>query len=73
MILGRHGRKWLAALMAARDWARPFDDEDPSDTGRRRALRHRPGGVDAAPARMADGSPVTDDGGRGESAADVRP
>jgi hypothetical protein len=59
----------LAALTAARDWARPFDDEDPSDTGRRRALRHRPAGVDA----VADGSPVTDDGGRGESTADVRP
>jgi hypothetical protein len=45
----------------------------PSDTGRRRALRHRPAGGDAAPARMADGSRVTNDGGRGESAADVRP
>ena len=59
--------------MAAKDWARPFDDEGSSDTGRRRALRHRPAGGDAAPARMADGSRVTDDGGRGESAADVRP
>jgi len=28
----------------------------PSDTGRRRALRHRPAGGDAAPARMAEGS-----------------